>query len=132
MTLITLKFSPEMEELIMQGRKICTTRLEQKGEVGDCFVIRDRLYRIIEIDTEIDLNYSMALYYRQEGFEYESEYFDALRSYYPDISEPDIVAVHFFAYVCDICQDFNRGCNSCIPEYCPASEVCNHDTRNRD
>jgi hypothetical protein len=124
MPLITLNFSPEMEELMMQGKKICTTRLEQKGEIGDCFVVQDRLYRIVGLESE-ELAW-MSAYHLLEGFESPEDYLNKIFEFYPDITEMDPVVLHWIAYVCDVCQDFNLGCNSCIPSYCQASEVCNH------
>jgi hypothetical protein len=58
MTLITLKFTPEMEDLIFAGKKICTTRDEQKGKIGICRVGNVRPSKsdrhmddVIELDT---------------------------------------------------------------------------------
>jgi len=44
MTPIILNFSPEMETLVMTGRKCMTTQTTRKGEPGDVFVVKDRLY----------------------------------------------------------------------------------------
>ena len=60
MAQINLKFSPEMETLIMQGKKICTTRDEQKGEIGDFIQTRwrsantDRLHEHLGINPTHD------------------------------------------------------------------------------
>jgi hypothetical protein len=125
MTLITLSFTPEMEEAIFQGRKCTTIRDEWKGSRGDLFLVRDRLYRIILIE---DIVYPKELYeFKQtDGYESITKYYADIKSFYPGLKDGDFVSVHFFAYFCDVCQDFNLGCRSCIPEFCSASEVCNH------
>ena len=50
MTLISLTFDPETEKMIMDGRKCCTIMDEPKGELGDFFLVRDRIYRIVQVD----------------------------------------------------------------------------------
>ena len=72
MTLINLKFSPKMERAIIEGEKCCTTRDEPKGNVGDLFVLKDRLYRLIRV-MPIDIN-EANVFYDLEGFGSGSEF----------------------------------------------------------
>ncbi|GEM_PF-1651759 len=128
MPVIPLAFAPEMEELIIQGKKCCTSRHERKGDIGDLFLVKDRLYRIVHIHS-CALYSVRDAYYNAEGFSSPEEFQQFWDRLYPKRSlhrDSQILYVHFFAYVSDICPDFNRGCNSCIPDLCPASEVCNH------
>jgi len=124
-SLINLKFSPEMEEAVIIGKKCCTTRREQKGDVGDLFIVRDRMYRIVGIEDD-DLDY-IATWHQLEGFETPEGFIDTLLEFYPTIVTGDMLYVHWFAYVTDICPDFNQGHNCCIPSVCPASEVCKYE-----
>lgn len=111
MSLINLKFSPEMEELILQGKKCCTTRDEKKGEAGDLFVVGTRVYRIIQIN-ECDLNYASVMA-NAEGFNNDIEFEDCIMDIYPDLSLDSTVYIHYFAYVDTIDGDC---------EYCPCIE----------
>lgn len=83
MPLIKLKFSPGMEELVLQGKKCCTTRDEKKGEIGDVFRVKDRLYRIIQIRVS-DLS-DISNYYILEGFDYRYEFLKKIEEIYPEI-----------------------------------------------
>ena len=100
MTHINLKFSPEMEELIMQGKKICTTRDEQKGNIGDTFTVRDRIYRIVGIEYD-DVDY-IGLWHLLEGFNTSDEFIETLMSYYPTLVSGNDLYLHWFAYVGDV------------------------------
>jgi len=97
MTLINLKFSPEMETLIMQGKKICTTRDEQKGEISDTFIVRDRLYRIVGIECD-ELEYIEA-WHLLEGFETPEQFVEMMMEFYPTLVSDDTLYLHWFAYV---------------------------------
>lgn len=128
MTIINLKFSPEMEELVLQGKKCCTTRDEQKGEVGDLFRVKDRMYRIIQVD-ESDLLYSSAMA-NAEGFKSDIEYLDCMSEIYPDL-DPDLVEcspvfIHYFAYAGDWCPQFGVVGAACSnpEEFCELYSDC--------
>lgn len=136
MTLITLKFSPDTEKSVIEGRKCCTTRDKRKGNPGDVFRVCDRLYRILSVDRRMH-PYECSDFLL-EGFDSWDALNDELERIYPrlikpvesitDLGKPGaVVFVHFFAYVTDVCQYFNTGL--CCPdgENCPASEVCNHE-----
>lgn len=128
MSLINLKFSPEMEELILQGKKCCTTRDEKKGEVGDVFRVGNRLYRIIQL-TLYDVSEISPLY-RLEGFEHRYQFLKAIEEIYPEIydSNDNLVFVHFFAYVDRACDDFGYSGNCVSKETCKVGEWCSKKT----
>lgn len=120
MALIKLKFSPEMEELVLQGKKCCTTRDEKKGEVGDVFRLKgDRLYRIIEIE-EITIGLG-SLYYKQEGFESSQRYRECIDFIYPGISR---FYLHWFQYFDSGCRDFGYSGSCMSKEICKVGEYC--------
>ncbi len=50
MSWIVIPFSREMGRAILEGRKICTTRKEKMGEVGDYFIVSGKAYRIVWIE----------------------------------------------------------------------------------
>jgi hypothetical protein len=119
MTLINIKFNPEMERAIIEGRKCCTTRHEIKGNIGDLFRVKDRMYRIIQVD-ESDLLYSSAMA-NAEGFKSDIEYLDCMSEIYPDL-DPDLVEcspvfIHYFAYAGEWCPQFGvNGAVCSVPE----------------
>lgn len=121
MALINLKFSPEMEELILQGKKCCTTRDDKKGDTGDIFVVGNRVYRIIEIE-EICIDVGVS-FYKQEGFESSMKYRDCIKFIYPGASR---LYLHWFAYVGDWCPQFGVSCAACSnpEEFCELYPDC--------
>lgn len=96
MTTINLKFSPDMEQAIFDGRKCCTTRDEPKGKEGDFFLLRGVLFRIIYIKVTYCTLKTIDFYYRLEGFDTEVEFFSRLYELYPNRVT---FYVHFFARV---------------------------------
>lgn len=125
MTLITLAFAPSMEDAILQGKKCCTTRKTKKGEVGDIFLVKDRLYRICHIHSCL-LYSARDAYYDADGFVFPGDLQEFWELNVGPFSPSQIVYLHFFAYVTDICPDFNKGRRSCVSSACLASEVCDH------
>lgn len=105
MTLINLKFSPDMEQAILEGMKCCTTRDENKGRIGDIFIIQDRIYRIVDIHPILfeDL---VCFYWRLDGFSDPYEYKDRLKQLY-NADYGYVFDVHFFAYVGEIGELWN-------------------------
>jgi hypothetical protein len=124
MTLINLKFNPEMETAIIEGRKCCTTRDEQKGKPGDIFIVRDRVYRILQVD-DCDLNYASVMA-KAEGFTTDVKFEDCMMEIYPDMALDSTVYIHYFAYVCDVCPQFGIWGSACsnYEKLCPFYEDC--------
>jgi len=98
MTLITLAFAPEMEDAIIAGKKCCTTRREKHGEVGDLFVVRDRVYRICHIHHCL-LYSARDGYYDAEGFEFPGDFEEFWATNVERFDHSKIVHLHFFAYI---------------------------------
>lgn len=99
MTQINLKFTPENEDLVYNGFKCATTRDEKKGNVGDTFPVRDRLYRLVDVmPMEYPSNY---IFYRQDGFNSAIRYTKELEKIYPETKKGSILWIHFFAYAGD-------------------------------
>lgn len=96
MTLITIKFSPDMEQAIIEGRKCCTTRNQLKGEIGDTFLVRDRIYQIVDILYV--LTSEISVFAILDGFSGPDDYISRLWELY-DLTDDTILAVHFFAFV---------------------------------
>lgn len=124
MALINLKFSPEMEELILQGKKCCTTRDEVKGDSGDIFVVKNRVYRIISVWGDELLNISSL--FHLEGFYSTDEFLDCLYMFYPELDETCDVWIHFFAYIGDWCPQFGVIGAACSnpEEFCELYSDC--------
>lgn len=61
------KFHPEMAQLLLAGKKHCTTRSEKIGEPGDTFEIKGVMFRIDTVRSEKFgvISYS---FYDCEGF----------------------------------------------------------------
>jgi hypothetical protein len=125
MSVITLKFTPEMKELIIKGEKCCTTRDKKKGEVGDIFRVMERVYRICQISW-CTLRCASREMIESEGFKTESEYISEVEKMYPYIVESSIVYLHFFAYVGSYCPQFGINGSVCSDpeEFCELYEDC--------
>jgi len=97
MALIDLKFSPDMAEAVLDGRKCCTSRSERKGAPGDEFEIEGVRFRIVDVKEEV-LAHIGNDWYRLEGVD-SPEAFERLwrslhRGHY---SLMRYYFVHFFA-----------------------------------
>ena len=115
MTLITLSFTPEMEEAILQGKKCCTTRFDKKDadnkpilpyEIGDRFVVRDRMYEIVGVQRrciqDVYVSYLSCEGFRNTedtsaGKQFEKFFSDVLNLPRETWGKP--CWVYFFAYV---------------------------------
>lgn len=126
MTLITLKFSPEVAKLVLQGRKCCTTRDEIKGIPGDIFKLNDRVYRIVAVIGPLKIRDMILPIVKMEGFNQYYQLYDELGKYYPQLNPDFLVYYHLFAYVGDWCPQFgNPGAVCSEPEkYCELFHDC--------
>lgn len=92
MNKIELKFNDKMKELVISGKKTCTTRRTKHGEVGDYFVIDDEHAYVITEITEGTLYDISNMYYSKEGFENPDDFRIAFLKAYnipiPEISNP--------------------------------------------
>ena len=106
MPIISLTFTPEMEDAILSGKKCCTTRIEQKGEPGDLFIVKDRIYRILQVNKR---NHPMECFdFGVEGFASYDECKKVIESIYPhlkEICEFRSVYIYYFTYVTTISGD---------------------------
>lgn len=101
MSQIPLAFAPEMEAAILEGRKCCTCRHTAHGKPGDTFVIRDTLYRIVDIRPG-GLNAVTRFYFRSEGFTNPIAFCQFWEKTYRRPYNPEEqVYIHFFAAVID-------------------------------
>lgn len=62
-----LAFSPDMAYKVLTGRKICTTRRERHGRIGDYFELHGAKYEILDIWT-IRLKDVKRWFFACEGF----------------------------------------------------------------
>ena len=112
MTQIDLPFSREMAIEAIDGRKIATTRSEQKGHRGDTFWFEDprrideeRMtkfggqFRLIEI-IGIDLDSVKNIYFRLEGFDSPEAFEKTWRALHRGhFTTGKMYYIHFFARV---------------------------------
>ena len=124
MSLITIKFSPEMEDLVMRGEKCMTTRLSRKGEPGDIFIVRNRVYRLLTVLHTHNLE-MLRYCYGDEGFNSFQEFKEYLISIYPDVEYGPII-IHTFACVGKIdCKNgFRSGDRCLIRSTCDVVKEC--------
>ena len=106
MTAITLNFTPDMGQAILEGRKCCTSRRSKKGEIGDTFgiddgLLRRRTYRIADVHR-MSWDHIVSNLYRPEGFDSPSACSAYFRAIYPDLHNGRYntnLYVHWFAAV---------------------------------
>lgn len=123
MSLITIKFFPEMENAILRGYKCAFVRYSKK-ELGDIFRIKSRLYRILSI-FDIDYDYTCS-YFLDLGFKDETELENWWIKNYPSIynkckNQQYFLNLHYFAYIGDICKHYNYESKK---ERCLSSLTC--------
>ena len=78
---IELPFSPEMQKAALEGRKTCTSRNSQKGEVGDTFKIKTTTFRLTRVDQR-SLVYVAYMLHDMEGFVCSQSFIDYYDSLY--------------------------------------------------
>ncbi len=85
-----------MARASIEGRKIMTSRDEEKGKPGDEFEIEGVRFRLIDVLylTMIEIT---RVYYRCEGFETPEECFKVISSIYPGRTGFDRLCSHFYA-----------------------------------
>jgi hypothetical protein len=97
MSLVEIPFSKEMATAALEGRKICTTRREKKGEIGDEFLIDGVRFRIVDLYSAY-LETVATAFFRLEGCE-SPDAFRALwhRLHRGHYTLEAVYWVHFFA-----------------------------------
>lgn len=126
---ITLQFAPEMRQAIREGRKVCTTRAEPMGKVGDTFETDGRTYRIVDVSADW-LGEVRDTLYLQEGFDCPEAFEAFWLQHIGEYSELQVCYVHWFARV-----DAERNAwlqavkapDFCPPQHddgCPGSDCC--------
>jgi len=96
---IVLRFSPEMKRAAMEGRKIATTRSEQKGSPGDTFTLDGVRFRILEVHR-IYLADVRNLLYALEGFTSPRDFEDTWRRlHHGHFPASNLYHIHFFARI---------------------------------
>ena len=107
MTQIEIPFSREMAIAAIDGKKIATTRSEQKGHRGDTFGIpgvdlgecETYMFRLIEI-IGIDLDSVKNIYFRLEGFDSPEAFEKAWRALHRGhFTTGKMYYIHFFERV---------------------------------
>ncbi|MDV0442642.1 hypothetical protein [Methanorbis furvi] len=97
---IQLSFTPEMEAAILSRRKTCTTRLEQKGEAGDTFRLKDGRVCFISCVANFKFWQIVSILYGAEGFDEPGDFTDFWNNLpgYPNHEEcwGRTFPVHFF------------------------------------
>jgi len=100
-----MSFLPEMEALIMAGKKCCTTRKDRKGELGDLFVVRNQIYTLVQVIESLNPE----CFYGAEGCRSADEFIRTMKSIYGESWRDDPLYTHFFAFTefivgdCDCC-----------------------------
>jgi hypothetical protein len=96
---VTLPFNEEMRRAIREGKKVCTSRSEKKGEIGDWFTLDGRIFRIVDIQFRM-LGWIRDTMYRLEGFD-SPEAFETLwrKIHRGHFTEGKVYTVHYFAAV---------------------------------
>lgn len=101
MTEVFIPFSQEMADKAISGNKLCTSRREIKGMIGDTFKIREKTFKIVDIE-KFKLGFITEKFYKIEGVETPFEFIDLWKSLHRGHYNPESeMYVHFFAVVID-------------------------------
>ena len=100
MSVIEIKFSHEMAEAAPNGWKVCTTRSEKKGEIGDTFDILGAKFVLIDVWLGNWITTVRDDLYRLEGFDSPEAFEKTWRALHRGhfTTNKDYV-VHFFGRV---------------------------------
>lgn len=96
---ITLLFSEEMTEAVLEGRKVLTSRRTCKGATGDTFEIRGSQYRLVDV-FRCELRNVRDTLFRLEGCDSPEQFEQVWRGLHGgEFPETDRLYVHAFAKV---------------------------------
>ena len=96
---VEIPFSKVMVKAVLEGRKVCTSRSEVKGDLGDTFMIADKEYRIVDIQRHRLISVTSMLF-RQEGTNSPEEFEELWKSLHRGhYNGSAFVQTHFFAAV---------------------------------
>lgn len=97
---INLPFKPKMRELILAGRKTCTSRTRSYGQAGDTFRLDEKEFIVTSIIQE-PLRVIAGYRHQREGFSNPDEFISYWKKLHPTKGyDPDqLVFVHFFREV---------------------------------
>jgi hypothetical protein len=97
--LVEIPFSKVMAKAALDGRKVCTSRSEVKGDLGDTFMIEGKEFRIVDIQRHRLISVTSILF-RQEGVNTPEEFEELWKSLHRGhYNGSNMVFVHFFARV---------------------------------
>jgi hypothetical protein len=96
---VEIKFSKRNENAILEGKKFCTSRREQKGAIGDTFYLGNGVFIITEVIVKT--LWDVAHYhYIEEGYEspeaFAIDWYGLHRGHF---KPNQIVYVHWFSKV---------------------------------
>jgi hypothetical protein len=92
---IKIKFARGPARRMLMGRKTCTSRIQQKGHIGDRFHYHGHTYEIT-LTGRRTVEYIVRHFYNAEGYDTPQEYLDDITNAYPDIQYTDKLYIHFF------------------------------------
>jgi len=96
---VEIPFSKVMVKAVLEGRKVCTSRGEVKGDLGDTFMIGDMEFRIVDIQRHRLISVTSILF-RQEGTNSPEEFEELWKSLHRGHYDgKKAVFVHYFARV---------------------------------
>lgn len=110
MNFITVKFDSDMKDLVLAGKKCCTTRLKPLGDIGDIFVVENRVFRILDIYRES--HPCETRYFALEGFPSKREFIDRIEKIYPELAEESKKLVDLHTVYCHIFATVSTKCYS--------------------
>lgn len=94
---IRVPFKPVMVSAILEGRKSCTSRTYQLGEVDDYFYIRGKCYVFTSV-VKMLLKDVATKYYKQEGVNSPEDFISLWNRIHPmkGYNPEQMVFTHFF------------------------------------
>jgi len=77
-----IPFMTEFEERMLSGQKIATTRTKKYGNGGDLFFAFGHSFQLRKVD-KVYLGDVCSVFYRQEGFNNQSEFIECWNKLHP-------------------------------------------------
>lgn len=102
---VIIPHQPEMRKAILAGRKTATSRTKQYGSPGDYFMLKGRVFIILEV-LRLPLDIVMQDYYLQEGFESPLDFMEIWKKLHPKANHrpKQKVYVHIYKSEKDLAQ----------------------------
>ena len=98
MARITIPFNAWSKKRLREGKKTCTSRTREYGDIGDTFIVEGKEYKII-MCVDFPTSLIIKAFWKAEGADSQAELRRVLKSIFRGKKLPDVLWLHEFKEV---------------------------------